>query len=946
MTLQQAISQQIRRTWTLMFLNREITFSDDENDDEEEDNGADGIDGKQKKNDSPIPTKEEFSELTEKAELSRPKFRTLSVRFDDKPIDLSQKPNDSDSESSSKGSHDSGHGRRRSVVSEANFVFDATEIDDDDNGDDNGDSDSDSNSDGDDDDYDDTSIDMANNRQNTPTQGSWQFMPGTRSSSLRRNPTKTVVTRPTTELIADKLDEFFPDHDLDKPIIQSVRLPSDLVPVSDASEGPVSSIFSANEINVVMEDDDPNMPISEIEPQAITSTNNDTYSSQNITKAESPVEPSEATAKSDESRPLQLYDYTKPKDVHVSEISLTPRQTTGNAAISMTSSTINPEGVPVSRRKSVRMLVRESRIHQSVHYRPGDIPPVPRYRNLNNDQDQGSSTPSTNNSASRHLPPRIMTSFNKLPEDKPSNTGRGLGFILSAAPKDVRAVITPTSSEPNSGYQTSNSSTNLSIPQPHTSELTHQLPLPTNTWSSTADSWNSPSFNEPKPPTFLRRRSTKMWGGIPEEIRPKRRGIARIRQVSSSNTAHVPDMPQATQTQDPQNKPDSSEGATDADKISNASKLMTQKEIVQRALSLLQRPDHSYHDEQMIIESAIKQGLQNSTIGTRRQLTEQQARWDIEKDPHLRSNSLSSTAQALFAMYGPPSAPIKIQWLKGRQIGKGSFGRVYIALNALNGELIAVKQINVPSLSEVNQSRKSKYKELIQQLYSEIELLKDFEHENIVQYLGFNISKSTMNIFLEYVPGGTVNSLIHQYGPLAEPVVHSFLQQILAGLEYLHSHNILHRDIKGANILVNEQGICKISDFGISKKAHQNRQAYDRHTRTSRSVKGTLYWMAPELVRSEGHSAKVDVWALGCVTIEMWSGKRPWSKFEIANIMYQIGKSRAPPLPTDLTSDGLDFCHQCLQPNPEDRWTATQLRSHKFAQTPPDYRYNDYYTTD
>ena len=113
-------------------------------------------------------------------------------------------------------------------------------------------------------------------------------------------------------------------------------------------------------------------------------------------------------------------------------------------------------------------------------------------------------------------------------------------------------------------------------------------------------------------------------------------------------------------------------------------------------------------------------------------------------------------------------------------------------------------------------------------LKREISLLRDLRHPNIVQYLGCGSSQEYLNIFLEYVPGGSVQTMLNSYGALPEPLVRSFCRQILTGLSYLHNRDIIHRDIKGANMLVDNKGGIKISDFGISKKVEDSELCYFR----------------------------------------------------------------------------------------------------------------------
>ena len=155
-----------------------------------------------------------------------------------------------------------------------------------------------------------------------------------------------------------------------------------------------------------------------------------------------------------------------------------------------------------------------------------------------------------------------------------------------------------------------------------------------------------------------------------------------------------------------------------------------------------------------------------------------------------------------------PVAPIR--WTAGQLIGQGAFGKVFHALNLDNGEFMAVKQILGGDDSQIKKS--------IESLQREIELLKELDHDNIVRYLGYENKDNTFNVFLEYISGGSISSCLVKCGKFPENIARSFAAQILCGLEYLHDRNIIHRDIKGANILITGDGAVKITDFGISKK--------------------------------------------------------------------------------------------------------------------------------
>jgi mitogen-activated protein kinase kinase kinase len=221
------------------------------------------------------------------------------------------------------------------------------------------------------------------------------------------------------------------------------------------------------------------------------------------------------------------------------------------------------------------------------------------------------------------------------------------------------------------------------------------------------------------------------------------------------------------------------------------------------------------------------------------------------------------------------------KWMKGALIGRGTFGDVYLGLNPISGELMAVKQVELPVENSATEEQK---KSMVNALRREIDLLRDLEHDNIVQYLGFQTDESYFCIFLEYVPGGSVAGLLASYGAFQEPLVKSFVRQILKGLSYLHSKDIVHRDIKGANVLVDNKGGVKITDFGISKKVEEDiRQSSHRP-----SLQGSIYWMAPEVVKQTHYTRKADIWSLGCMMVEMFTGDHPFPEFSQMQAIFQV----------------------------------------------------------
>ncbi|AET40720.1 mitogen-activated protein kinase kinase kinase BCK1 Ecym_6344 [Eremothecium cymbalariae DBVPG len=272
-------------------------------------------------------------------------------------------------------------------------------------------------------------------------------------------------------------------------------------------------------------------------------------------------------------------------------------------------------------------------------------------------------------------------------------------------------------------------------------------------------------------------------------------------------------------------------------------------------------------------------------------------------------------------------------WIKGEIIGKGSFGAVYLGLNVTTGEMMAVKQVEVPKFGSQDQITVTNVEALI----SEVSTLKNLDHLNIVQYLGFENKNGIYSLFLEYVAGGSVGSLIRLYGHFDEQLIRFLTKQVLEGLAYLHRRGILHRDMKADNLLLDNNGVCKISDLGISRKSN------NIYSNAEMTMRGTVFWMAPEMVdTTQGYSAKVDIWSLGCVVLEMFAGKRPWSNLEVVAAMFQIGKSKtAPPIPEKtlplISKDGRVFIDDCFKIDPEKRPTADTLLSHPFCQVPQEF---------
>ncbi|KAL3424481.1 hypothetical protein PVAG01_03762 [Phlyctema vagabunda] len=247
----------------------------------------------------------------------------------------------------------------------------------------------------------------------------------------------------------------------------------------------------------------------------------------------------------------------------------------------------------------------------------------------------------------------------------------------------------------------------------------------------------------------------------------------------------------------------------------------------------------------------------------------------------------------------------------GECLGKGAFGSVYKAFNWGTGEAVAVKQIKLGDLP----------KSELRMIEAEIDLLKNLNHDNIVKYLGFVKSADCLNIILEYCENGSLHSICKSYGKFPENLVGVYMTQILLGLQYLHEQGVIHRDIKGANILTTKDGKVKLADFGVSTStlAGADKEA---------QVVGTPYWMAPEIIQLSGATPASDIWSLGCTVIELLEGKPPYHKLAPMPALFAIVNDDHPPLPEGVSPAARDFLMQCFQKDPNLRVSARKLLKH------------------
>eukprot|EP00756_Hemistasia_phaeocysticola_P044521 Hpha_TRINITY_DN18328_c0_g1::TRINITY_DN18328_c0_g1_i1::g.158182::m.158182 len=308
--------------------------------------------------------------------------------------------------------------------------------------------------------------------------------------------------------------------------------------------------------------------------------------------------------------------------------------------------------------------------------------------------------------------------------------------------------------------------------------------------------------------------------------------------------------------------------------------------------------------------------------------------------PPERLGSASSVASPKTPGDPPesPESPLKqkrcngkIQWLQGSELGRGSFGTVFMAMNSSSGQLLAVKQMSRPKGSAA----------ALEELSTEVSVMRRVRHINVVAYYGTELTQKHLNILMEFVPGGSLRGLLERFGAFSEPVVAVYGRQLLEGIGHLHGLGIVHRDIKASNVLVNDAGVIKLSDFGTSlvdqfggEGSSDPQSPPQPPAAGPGQLVGTVLWLSPEVVRGGLHSWRSDVWAFGCTLLEMASAWLPWHPNKFSNhleVLLHIGRSETPPARPETLGPSLQEVLQlCFQIDYEARRPCAALRALPF----------------
>lgn len=257
-------------------------------------------------------------------------------------------------------------------------------------------------------------------------------------------------------------------------------------------------------------------------------------------------------------------------------------------------------------------------------------------------------------------------------------------------------------------------------------------------------------------------------------------------------------------------------------------------------------------------------------------------------------------------------------YLNLRKVGQGTSGSVFVAIDSRTGQEVAIKQMILSQQPNP------------QVVVNEIVLMQDCNHPAIVNYIDSYLVDGCLWVVMEFMDGSDLTSVIEACAPFKESEIATICREVLAGLDHLHQKEIIHRDIKSDNVMMSMNGAVKITDFGFGAQLTNDQDK-------RKTMVGTPYWMAPEVIKGEYYDTKVDIWSTGIMALEMIDGEPPYMDQPPLRALFLIVSRGRPDFknPSKMSANFQDFVNQCTITAPAERPSAAELLKHPFLANAP-----------